>query len=147
MSYTFLPVHPAKLEETWPFVVGFLTEALETRWSIKAQTIDNVKRRIEEGAEGLWVIVKDQKEVTAALTTEVSQYPLQRLFRINLLGGIGYEEFKPLLAELEDVAAGWGCTGMEIWCRPGFSRYLKTVDYEPGQISMFKEFEKEINDE
>ena len=72
----------------------------------------------------LWVAIEN-KEIMAAMVTQIVPYPRKRILRIIAIGGDGMDGWIDKLPMIEDWALEMGCTSLECWGRKGWLKVLK----------------------
>jgi len=117
-------VPPEYLNVEWEKASAFIQMALDAmpnRWRIQ-DVLDNIL----QGRETLWgVFDEDSKEMVAAITTVIQQYPLCRRLVIQHVGGEFWQMKEwtgSLMGTLECYAIDAGCTGIDGWGRDGWVR-------------------------
>ena len=78
---------------------------------------------VTEGSMQLW-IVAENKEIIAALVTQIITYPQKRILRLVSLAGEDFNKFKHFLDIVESFAIQKGCTALELWGRKGWKKLL-----------------------
>ena len=91
----------------------------------------------------LWVSTED-KNIIAAMVTQIVSYPRKRVLRIVALGGKDLrkmqEKFEPVL-ELFAIKAG--CSALEAWTRRGLLRLIK--DWKQSYIIITKDIKEKMH--
>ena len=85
---------------------------------------DDIKKHLDSANLRLWVALKD-KDVIAAMVTEIIQYPRKKIVRIITLAGKDMSLWYDFLPMLEGYAIRHGCSSLEAWTRKGMTRKLK----------------------
>lgn len=126
--------------ENWPFMRDFLDAALKKYGMDARFPLDFVLRDLTTGESQGWLIVKDGKPVSAAVT-ETQDYPLGKAVNIFLMGGEGMSEWGDLLHEAivryaQEIKAAWIDTGSRrgigkmFYDRLGYVRKYETYTFE-----------------
>ena len=84
---------------------------------------DDILDLVTEGSMQLW-IVAENKEIIAALVTQIITYPQKRILRLVSLAGEDFDKFKHFLDIVESFAIQKGCTALELWGRKGWKKLL-----------------------
>jgi len=71
----------------------------------------------------LWVAVR-QKEVIAAMVTQIIPYPRKKILRIIAIGGAEMDRWFGSLPKVEEFALQMGCESLEAWGRKGWKKIL-----------------------
>lgn len=92
-------------------------------------TLVDTAQNILSNAWQLWTVIEDGRPV-AATVTELVAYPAKNVCRVILLGGKNFDEWKHLIATIEDFALVNGCTALEAIVRPGMAKRASSVGFE-----------------
>ena len=84
----------------------------------------------------LWIVTED-KEIIAALVTQVVSYPQKKILRLISLAGEDFNKFNHFLDMVQSFAIKTGCTGLELWGRKGWKKLLP--DWESNYIVYSKD--------
>lgn len=140
-SYTVCLVPPKRCRKEWSRVRKLLIPAIERtngRWNeafVLASLVLN--------EQSLWIVLDDDKEVVGAVTTEIIEYPLKRVFALNFTGGTDWEEWNPeAFLIFNKFAVEAGCDLIEFTARAGFWKWFKEDGFE--RTSSF--YEKRIQE-
>ena len=85
---------------------------------------DDIKKHLDSANLRLWVALKD-KDVIAAMVTEIIKYPRKKIVRVITLAGKDMSLWYDFLPMLEGYAIRHGCSSLEAWTRKGTTRKLK----------------------
>jgi len=75
------------------------------------------------GEMQLWVAIEN-KEIIAAMVSQIISYPRKKVMRIISIGGSDMEKWMPNFPIFENWALNLGCTSIEAWGRKGWLRVL-----------------------
>ena len=129
-------VPPQAVAAVWPRIERYLQSAIDR--SHGTHTMDTTKRDAEAGQRQLWVVITDDKDITAAGVTSLQSFPSGRLMlQIEVFGGDNMKAFFDLKSELEKWAKDEGCTAVCLWARKGWAKHLH--DYQVTNYLMHKE--------
>ena len=124
MGKTRLKAHlldPEDVEYVWDKVEPILARAVSrSEGELKTNDILDL---ITEGDMQLW-IVSENKEIIAALVTQIITYPQKRILRLVSLAGEDFNKFKHFLDMVQSFAIQKGCTALELWGRKGWKKLL-----------------------
>ena len=112
---------PEDVEYVWDKVEPILARAV-SRSEGELKTND-ILDFISEGDMQLW-IVSENKEIIAALVTQIITYPQKRILRLVSLAGEDFNKFKHFLDMVQSFAIQKGCTALELWGRKGWKKLL-----------------------
>ena len=118
-------VQPEDVEYVWDKVEPILARAV-SRSEGELKT-DDILDFISEGDMQLW-IVSENKEIIAALVTQIITYPQKRILRLVSLAGEDFNKFKHFLDRVQSFAIQRGCTALELWGRKGWKKLLPEWD-------------------
>ena len=114
-------VQPEDVEYVWYKVEPILARAVSrSEGELKTNDILNF---VIEGDMQLW-IVAENKEIIAALVTQIITYPQKRILRLVSLAGEDFNKFKHFLDMVQSFAIQKGCTALELWGRKGWKKLL-----------------------
>ena len=85
---------------------------------------NDIKKHLDSGNLRLWVALED-RDVIAAMVTEIIQYPRKKIVRVITLAGKDMSLWYDFLPMLEGYAIRHGCSSLEAWTRKGMTRKLK----------------------
>ena len=112
---------PEDVEYVWDKVEPILARAVSrSEGELKTNDILDL---ITEGDMQLW-IVSENKEIIAALVTQIITYPQKRILRLVSLAGEDFNKFKHFLDMVQSFAIQKGCTALELWGRKGWKKLL-----------------------
>jgi hypothetical protein len=139
-SYTVCLVPPERCREEWNRVRILLLPAIKRtngRWDeafLLASLVMN--------EQSLWVVLDQDGQRVGAVTTEIIEYPLKRVFALNFTGGKDWDEWNPEAFRIfNKFAVDAGCDLIEFTARDGFWKWFKKDGFE--RTSSF--YEKRIN--
>jgi hypothetical protein len=115
-------IFPEDIDVIWPHVEDHIA-----RSAARAEgelTTDDFFAFLVDGQMHLWVAIED-KNIIAAMVTQVIVYPRKKVLRIVAIGGEGMERWKQFFPMLEDFAMSLDCTSLEAWGRKGWTKILK----------------------
>lgn len=120
-SLIIIPVPQTMVGIVWDEAKGFIEGAVKTARG--KCTIEDVRDGIESGLYLLWVVM-DGKEVIAAITTRIIEYPRCRGMALDWIGGKRMKDWIEMSNRvLMDHARMNGCTHMEGYGRPAWIRW------------------------
>ena len=85
---------------------------------------EDIKKHLDKGDLRLWVALEN-KDVIAAMVTEIIQYPRKKIVRIITLAGKDMSMWYDFLPMIEGYAIRNNCSSLEAWTRKGMTRKLK----------------------
>ena len=134
MNLTIKPVYTAAFHQAWPFVEGFLAEAL--KWGDDDYTADQAKAMMASGQWMLAVAVNEENVIHGAAAIDFRNMPNDRVAFVVAIGGKlisnqdTYSQFSALLkahgatkiqgAAREAIA--------RLWTRYGFTERYRIVE-------------------
>lgn len=128
------------VEGGWPVLYGFIKMATDR--SRSHLTPEGILQRFRNKGCDIWAGVQDGK-VVAVMVTSIGQTPKGAVLTIETLGGVGAFGkngwARPVLSELEALAAVNGIDAIEIDGRKGWARSLKTSGYDVLRVTLAKD--------
>ena len=112
---------PDDVEYVWEKVEPILARVV-SRSEGELETGD-ILGLVTEGHMQLW-IVAENKEIIAALVTQIITYPQKRILRLVSLAGEDFNKFKHFLDMVQSFAIQKDCTALELWGRKGWKKLL-----------------------
>ena len=140
-SYRLVLVPPDKCRHEWKRVRDFLLPAIERtngRWNeayVLASLVLNEQL--------LWLVLDQADELCGAVTTEIIEYPLKKVFTLNFTGGDNWEDWNPeAFLVFNKFAADTGCDLIEFSGRAGFWKRFKEDGFERSSVFYEKRIQK-----
>ena len=134
-------VYPDEVPHIWDQVEPLLSKA--TPYSEGEVEAQDFAYLIINNEMQLWVSTED-KNITAAMVTQVVHYPRKKVLRIIALGGKDLrkmqKKFEPIL---EGYAIKAGCSALEAWTRRGLLRLVK--DWKQSYIIITKDIKEKMH--
>lgn len=129
----FTAVPNEALGIVWGDVVRVLNKSVET--SAGKFHIDDIYKEIDRGVLGLWLVL-EEKEVLAAITTRIIEYPGRKALALDWVGGNRMKDWLPMVLEtMERYAKESGCQHIEGYGRKAWGRYLGKYGWKPEYIA------------
>ena len=125
-------------DQIWPQAEKHVARACEL--SRGMLTPESVVVLVKERDRQFWIIVNDEqpRAVTAAILTSIQIAPTgKKLLQIEMCAGDNVKEWFDLKDDLEKWAKENGCSGVLVWARKGWAKYLH--EYAITQYLMLKE--------
>jgi hypothetical protein len=114
-------VEPDEIEAIWHHVQPLLEKS--TPHSEGEMDAEDMFPILLSGEMQLWVAIEN-KEIIAAMVSQIITYPKKRVMRIISIGGADMEKWMPNFPLFENWALNLGCTSIEAWGRKGWLRVL-----------------------
>ena len=105
-------------DETYPLIEKAL------RYAEGELIPEDIKKHLDSANLRLWVALKD-KDVIAAMVTEIIQYPRKKIVRVITLAGKDMDLWYDFLPMVEGYAIRNGCSSLEAGTRRGMTRKLR----------------------
>lgn len=120
---------PYEVMAVWKQVRGYLKPAVDLsngRWDL-----EYVIAGLASGRQNLWVAADENRNIIAAATTEVVDYPLRRMLTMHFIGGEDFDTWYTLMLQgMTQFAKSAGCDGLECVARSGFWKWFKEDGFE-----------------
>ena len=143
-SVDFFRVLPEYIDRIWPKVEPFLKKGVDA--SRGRFDMPSLYREITTGAQHLWIFVKDDDEVVAAMTTQFVYYPLRVNLCVPFIGSddesIGKDDWRRMMLKLIEWAKLYGCSAVEALGRRGWTRVFRDIGFEESFVNI----EREVSD-
>jgi hypothetical protein len=134
MNLTVRPVEVNFISQVWPTVAPFLEDALTKGsdapdWS-DCYNIHHVQGFLISGQWTLLVAVDEEGQIHGAATVSFSNYPMNRVAFITLIGGhlVSNEN---TFEQLKNLLKFYGATKLQGYGRPAIVRLWKRYGFEP----------------
>jgi hypothetical protein len=117
------------VQQVWPLVEGYIQDSMDHA-PTGAYNIHQVKVFLTSGQWILLVAVDDKNVVHGAATISFVNYPNHRIAFVTNLGGkivVNPETFK----QFKQIAAQYGATKLQAYCRKSMVRLLSKGGFEP----------------
>lgn len=134
MELSIRAVDQAYVNQTWPLVESFLTDAMEKgdefpEWSAN-YNVDHIRLYVTTGAWLLVVAVDETNKVCGACTVSFINYPLHRVAFVTAIGGRLISS-KDTFEQLKRILKSYGATKIQGYGRESIVRLWKRYDFEP----------------
>jgi hypothetical protein len=134
MELSIRAVDQAYVNQTWPLVESFLTDAMEKggefpEWSAN-YNVDHIRLYVTTGAWLLVVAVDETNKVCGACTVSFINYPLHRVAFVTSIGGRLISS-KDTFEQLKRILKSYGATKIQGYGRESIVRLWKRYDFEP----------------
>ena len=102
---------------------------------------DDFIEPLTHGEMQLWIAIED-KEIIAALITQVIPYPQKKVLRLISLAGEDFNKFKDFISMVESFAIRSECSSLEMWGRKGWKKLLP--DWRDSYIVFTKDIKERM---
>ena len=115
-------VEAEDVDMVWDEVSPLIEKALR---HAEGELIPNdIKKHLDASNLRLWVALEN-RDVIAAMVTEIIQYPRKKIVRVITLAGKNMDLWYDFLPMIEGYAIRNDCSSLEAWSRKGMARKLK----------------------
>lgn len=134
MTISLRFVEQAYVNQTWPLVEGFITEAMDKGgefpdWA-ENYTVDHIRVFVTNGSWLLIVAIDEQGSIHGACTVSFINYPLHRVAFVTAIGGKLISN-QSTVAQLKQILKQYGATKIQGYGRDSIVRLWKRYDFEP----------------
>ena len=134
MTLTIRPVAANYTHTVWPFVEGFVKEALDKggdfpEWAAN-YTWHHVQAYVNSGQWLLLVAVDEEGKIHGSCTVSLINYPLHRVAFVTTIGGKLISN-KETFEQLKTILKSHGATKIQGYGRESIVRLWKRYDFEP----------------
>jgi hypothetical protein len=139
MTVTLVPIeHQYREYETAMKLLRPAVDKSNGRW-----LVGDLLKALTDGSQQLWLAYNEDKEVKAALTTKIQEYPRGKVLEIVFAGGTDVGEWLTESFEVfKRFAKDCGCLGVEGVARRGFEPMFKKAGYRKPQAKYEYIFER-----
>lgn len=110
----------ARVNNVWDFVEPKIAEAVQH--SDGTTTVQGIYRQCSNGDMQLWIT----SDLNMVVVTQINIYSNNaKYLTVIALAGNDFDKYKHLEKTLEDWSRQWGCQGIELYGRQGWTRKLK----------------------
>lgn len=125
-------IPPDQVSDIWPVVEPLLAPAVDRGGG--RMSMNTVRQSLTNGTHLLWV-AHEGNDILAAFITRVAQYPLRRMLVVESLGGRDLGEWVEKVNQtLLRFASDNGCSGIELYGRPGWVKALKPYGWKHSMV-------------
>jgi len=134
MNLTLRAVDAAYVAQTWPFVKGWIEEALTSSpefpdWAAN-YTVDHVQSFLTAGTCMLIVAIDDEGVLQGCCTVSFINYPIHRVAFITSIGGKLISN-RDTFEQLKRILQAYGATKIQGYGRESIVRLWKRYNFEP----------------
>lgn len=133
-------INRENVAETWPHMRDYFDAALRKFGMHERYPLDFVLRDLISGQSQSWLVLDDNKLVSAVVT-ETIEYPLGKVLNLFLMGGENMDDWGDVLHEAmvkyaKEINARWIDTGSrrgigkKFYDRLGYARKYENYTYE-----------------
>lgn len=134
---SIVPVEGLRI--VWPLVEAMLKRATDDSYG--RYDIDDLMYKVFTGEFVLWIVVKDEDKIIAAVTSTFNIYPQGKFLSGQFLGGEELPAWRDSFCEIFDR---WGrdngCKAVEFVGRAGWSKALAPQNYR----EIYRVYQKEL---
>ena len=131
MMITAVPMEGVDI--VWEDVTKVLRKSVET--SAGKFEVEDLRKDLEDGILVLWLVMEG-RDVSAALTSRVIEYPGRRAMALDWVGGKHMTKWLPLvLNTLQKYATDCGREHIEGYGRKAWGRILQKYGWQPEYIA------------
>ena len=130
------------VKEAEPFVVESIDKAL--KYSGNHFIVEDIYNDLLDGKMQLWVLwnVNKKQNFQGCGVTKILQRTNSKALNIFIVTGRNRKQWQDKMPLVEDWAKQNGCTHIETYARPGWSKLLKEQDYKITHYLLEKKLEK-----
>ena len=130
------------IPEVFPIVKDSIEKALQ--YSGNHFIVDDIYNDLLEGKMQLWVLwnLNKKQNFQGCGVTKILQRTNSKALNIFIVTGRNRKQWQDKMPLVEDWAKQNGCTHIETYARPGWSRLLKEQDYKITHYLLEKKLEK-----
>jgi len=124
----FIPTE--KIKSVEPFVNESIEKAL--KYSGNHYNLEDIQKELNEGKAQLWILWNEKRKnkYQGCIVTKILKRSNTKSLNLFIVTGKDKKSWQDKIATLEDYAKQEGCTHLETYARPGWSRILKKYNYK-----------------
>ncbi len=130
------------IQQVFPMAKDSIDKAL--KYSGNHFTLDDILNSLVAGDMQLWVLWNEKKKQNfqGCGVTKIIKRTNTKVLNIFIVTGRNRKQWQDKISVLEDYAKQQGCTHIETYARPGWSRILKNKQYKITHYILEKKLEE-----
>ena len=130
-----------KIKEVENFVTDSIDKAL--KFSGNHYNLDDVLKQLYDGTAQLWILWNEKKKTKyqGCIVSKILERPNSKSLNLFIVTGQDRKLWQDKITVLEDFAKQEGCSHLETYARPGWSRILKKHNYKTTHYLLEKKLE------
>ena len=130
-----------KIKEVEQFVTDSIDKAL--KFSGNHYNLDDVLKQLYDGTAQLWILWNEKKKTKyqGCIVSKILERPNSKSLNLFIVTGQDRKLWQDKITVLEDFAKQEGCSHLETYARPGWSRILKKHNYKTTHYLLEKKLE------
>tara|TARA_R100001224_G_scaffold111688_1_gene92296 strand:+ start:218 stop:643 length:426 start_codon:yes stop_codon:yes gene_type:complete len=130
-----------KIKEVENFVTDSIDKAL--KFSGNHYNLDDVLKQLYDGTAQLWILWNEKKKTKyqGCIVSKILERPNSKSLNLFIVTGQDRKLWQDKITILEDFAKQEGCSHLETYARPGWSRILKKHNYKTTHYLLEKKLE------
>tara|TARA_R100001126_G_C4825416_1_gene148963 strand:+ start:31 stop:456 length:426 start_codon:yes stop_codon:yes gene_type:complete len=130
-----------KIKEVENFVTDSINKAL--KFSGNHYNLDDVLKQLYDGTAQLWILWNEKKKTKyqGCIVSKILERPNSKSLNLFIVTGQDRKLWQDKITVLEDFAKQEGCSHLETYARPGWSRILKKHNYKTTHYLLEKKLE------
>ena len=130
-----------KIKDVQNFVIDSIEKAL--KFSGNHYNLNDVLKQLYEGKAQLWILWNDKRKTKyqGCIVSKILERPNTRSLNLFIVTGKDRKLWQDKINIIEDYAKQKGCSHLETYARPGWSRILKKHNYKTTHYLLEKKLE------
>ena len=130
-----------KIKDVENFVSDSIKKAL--KFSGNHYNLDDVLKQLYEGKAQLWILWNDKRKTKyqGCIVSKILERPNTKSLNLFIVTGQDRKLWQDKINIIEDYAKQKGCSHLETYARPGWSRILKKYNYKTTHYLLEKKLE------
>ena len=130
-----------KIKDVQNFVIDSIEKAL--KFSGNHYNLDDVLKQLSEGKAQLWILWNDKRKTKyqGCIVSKIIERPNTKSLNLFIVTGKNRKLWQDKINIIEDYAKQKGCSHLETYARPGWSRILKKHNYKTTHYLLEKKLE------
>ena len=126
-------------------VENFVSDSIETslKFSGNHYNLNDVLKQLYDDKAQLWILWNDKRKTKyqGCIVTKILQRPNTKSLNLFIVTGKDRKLWQDSITVFEDYAKQEGCSHLETYARPGWSRILKKHNYKTTHYLLEKKLE------
>ena len=130
-----------KIKEVEQFVTDSIDKAL--KFSGDHYNLNDVLKQLYEDKAQLWILWNEKRKTKyqGCIVSKILQRPNTKSLNLFIVTGKDRKLWQDKITTIEDFAKEKGCSHLETYARPGWSRILKKHNYKTTHYLLEKKLE------
>lgn len=125
--HTLHGIKSYEVDNYWELVRDLIDDSL--KYSDGKYTSEDIRRMIFRKEMQLWIVIDIEHTITAAIITQIVNFPCKRVLLFVLVSGSDFDEWKHCLTTFINFAKYSNCHSIEGYGRPGWEKKIRKLGF------------------